>query len=237
MPVVKDLLIPGPKHKENASEGVVNIIHRLHKGASDAMRAGWVHLRVDVEGQVHQHMEILRDLSVTIVGLFVVGCYTWSLRGHFSSPRMPDGAKIISAVVVATALLFLWLTWSRMQVPWVQMVGLAMQLASLALFWWAIMASRRAKLRFAFDPEGPRGLVTDGPYRHLRHPFYTSYLLFWSGWGLSTGSWWALIPVVAFIVIYAMAARDEERKFANSDMAETYERYKATAGFLLPRLR
>ena len=181
-------------------------------------------------------MDFALDLAVTIVSVAVVGFYAWSLRGHFSSPEMPDGTKIISAAVITTTLFFLFLIWFRAQSVELRIAGLAIQVASATLFWWAISASRNAQLRYAFDPEGPRGLVTTGPYRYLRHPFYTSYVIFWSGWALATGSIWAIVPVVAFVVIYLTAAKDEERKFANSPMAADYDAYRRRTGLLFPRL-
>jgi protein-S-isoprenylcysteine O-methyltransferase Ste14 len=181
-------------------------------------------------------MAYLLDLAVSLFSLFVVALYAWSLRGHFSSPRMPDGAKVISGLVVATTFLNLFLVWFRDQPAFVQIAGLALEIASAALFWWAIRASRKARLRFAFDPDNPDSIVSEGPYRYVRHPFYTSYLMFWSGWALSTGTVWAFIPVIAFVVIYVRAARDEERKFSRSPLASTYRAYQARTGFLWPKV-
>ncbi len=47
-------------------------------------------------------------------------------------------------------------------------------------------------------------VVTNGPYRFLRHPTYVGAILFTWGGPLLLGSWWALIPgtiaVIAFVV-------------------------------------
>lgn len=181
-------------------------------------------------------MHFALDVIVTIVSLVTVATYTWSLRGHFSSPEMPAGAKVISLAVIATSIAFTWLIWVRQPPLPATLVGLALELAAYALFWWAIAASRKGRLRFAFDPEGPRGLVTDGPYRHVRHPFYTCYLMFWSGWAIATGAILSALPVVVFAIIYVMAARREEELFTATDMAGDYARYKGRTGFLFPRL-
>ncbi|HUH50403.1 MAG TPA: methyltransferase, partial [Mycoplana sp.] len=129
-------------------------------------------------------METALDIAVTGVSVIVVGFYTWSLRGHFSSPRMPTGMKVVSAAVTLTTLCFLYLLWSRQQPVAAQLVGLGLEIAATVLFWWAISASRKARLRFAFDPDKPDSLVTIGPYRLVRHPFYTSYIIFWTGWAI-----------------------------------------------------
>ena len=182
-------------------------------------------------------MALLLDLAVTLVSFAVIAIYAWSLRAHFSSPAMPEGAKIITLMVISTGAAYTLLIWLSAQPAWMQVAGLALELASLWLFWRAVVASRSARLRYAFDPEGPRGLVTEGPYKHIRHPFYTSYLMFWAGWALATASIWSAAPVIGFAVIYIMAARNEEELFAATPMAADYAAYQARTGFLLPRLR
>ncbi len=181
-------------------------------------------------------MQLALDIMVSAVSLAVVGCYTWSLRGHFASPKMPAGALLISAVVVVTSLFFLFLVWTQDQAMQPQLVGVLIEIAGAALFWSAISASRKARLSAAFDAVHPHSIVTGGPYRHLRHPFYTSYLIFWSGWAIAAWSAWTLLPVAIFAVIYVAAARAEEKRFSVTPLAREYEAYKSRAGFFWPKL-
>lgn len=181
-------------------------------------------------------MSLGLQILVSLVSIAIVGFYTWSLRGHFSSAQMAPGAKTISAAVAATTVLLLDLTWTETRPPFFQLIGVGIELAAACLFWWAISVSRSARLRFAFDPEHPDSIVMTGPYRYLRHPFYTSYLIFWSGWGIATWSIWAIVPVIFFTVVYVLAAKDEERKFSLSPLAIEYDVYRKNTGFLAPRL-
>ncbi|WP_196260234.1 methyltransferase family protein [Pelagibacterium limicola] len=176
------------------------------------------------------------DYLVAAAGLLTVGAYIWSLRGHFVSKTMPKGTRVISALVAASTVLYLYLTFALDQPLWAQIAGFAFQLVAGALFAAAIRASRQAQLEYIFTPEKPRGLVETGPYRYMRHPFYSSYILFWSGWALATWSAFAVPSVVLFIVLYVVAARGEEEKFAQTPLAQTYAAYKARTGFLWPRL-
>jgi protein-S-isoprenylcysteine O-methyltransferase Ste14 len=182
-------------------------------------------------------MQLALDLVVSAVSILVIASYSWSLRGHFATPdKMPPGAKLLFSMATATSLLFLYLLWSEHQATPLQIVGLTIELGGAALFWSAIAASRTARLRFAFDEEQPHSLVTDGPYKYLRHPFYSSYLVFWSGWAIATWSLWTFLPVAIFTVIYVVAAQSEERRFSASPLARDYEAYKRRAGFLWPRI-
>ena len=95
---------------------------------------------------------------------------------------------------------------------------------------------QRGALRLAFDAENPDTLVMEGPYKYLRHPFYTSYLIFWVGWAIAIWSPWTLLPLAVLVSIYVVAAKGEEQKFSNSPLAAQYEAYRKRAGMFWPRL-
>ncbi|TGR63362.1 isoprenylcysteine carboxylmethyltransferase family protein, partial [Mesorhizobium sp. M2D.F.Ca.ET.223.01.1.1] len=101
-----------------------------------------------------------------ICSIATIGQYVWSMRAHFQLQGMSPGAMAISAVVIATALFFLATLWIQSKPVPAKLAGLAVELASSVLFWWAIVTSRRARLHFAFAPDNPHSLLTDGPYRY-----------------------------------------------------------------------
>lgn len=179
---------------------------------------------------------MILDVAQTMLGLLVVGLYTWALRAHFRSKSVPLGTMLISATVSLTTLAYLALTWTTESPFPVALLGLVGEALSLWLFLATLKASRDARLRLAFDRELPDSLVQHGPYRFVRHPFYTSYLLFWSSWALAIWSVWAVPFLVALFVIYVVAARGEEEKFSRSDLSGSYAAYRAKVGFLFPRL-
>jgi protein-S-isoprenylcysteine O-methyltransferase Ste14 len=73
-------------------------------------------------------------------------------------------------------------------------LGLALQATGLGLRIWSMRtlgASYSRTLRTA----GEQDVVTDGPYRLVRHPGYAGSLLIWMGFALTSGS----LPVVAVV--------------------------------------
>lgn len=54
-------------------------------------------------------MDLILDLIVTVVSLSVIVQYSWSLKAHFNSPKMPTGTVVISVVVLTTAAIFVTL--------------------------------------------------------------------------------------------------------------------------------
>jgi protein-S-isoprenylcysteine O-methyltransferase Ste14 len=136
--------------------------------------------------------------------------------------------------VIGSAIFLLFLVWRDDQPIAAKIVGILLQLLSYALFWFAISATRSAALLAAFTPLSPHSLVTSGPYRFVRHPFYSSYLLFWVGLAICAWSVWALVPLVGMFVTYLQAAMDEERKFGQTALATDYSQYMAKTARFIP---
>lgn len=176
------------------------------------------------------------DLLVSIVSLAIFAQHVWALRGHFVSKTINRGAMAIAIMANVCALIYLVLLWTLPQPNWAQGLGLLVELGSLALFWAAVRASRQARLRYVFDEGAPATLVTTGPYAVVRHPFYTSYILYWTGWAIALWTPWALVPLVVVVVAYTVAARFEEKLFSQTGMADDYVAYRRRTGLFWPRL-
>jgi protein-S-isoprenylcysteine O-methyltransferase Ste14 len=54
-------------------------------------------------------------------------------------------------------------------------------------------------------------VVSDGPYRYVRHPGYASSLLAMLAIPLALGSWWALIPAALVGALYVLRTALEDR--------------------------
>jgi protein-S-isoprenylcysteine O-methyltransferase Ste14 len=73
-------------------------------------------------------------------------------------------------------------------------LGLALQATGLTLRIWSMRTLGAAYSR-TLRTEGEQGVVTDGPYRLIRHPGYAGSLLIWMGFALTSGS----LPVIAMV--------------------------------------
>ena len=181
-------------------------------------------------------MQTLLDFAVILLALFVVGQFVWAMRFHFRTEKMALAAKMISAIGMATIALFIYLLAAREQPVLAHLAGIGLMIGASLLFVAANSASRAARLYYVFEGRGPNSLLTDGPYRYLRHPFYVSYLALWCGWALATWTWVSIIPVAIIGAVYVKAAQDEEATIAASPLAGDYAAYKRRAGFFWPRL-
>lgn len=181
-------------------------------------------------------MELILDSLLTALGLLVIGSHAFVGKGHFNSRSMPPGANFVSAAVLTTLAVFLLLLWTNSAPLSAQVAALVLEGLSLWLFFRTIAASRGRALHFAFDADNPVSLVMSGPYRYVRHPFYTSYLIFWTGFAIGTWSPWAVPVLVLIAILYTVAARGEEEKFAKTAMATDYAAYRARTGMFWPKL-
>jgi protein-S-isoprenylcysteine O-methyltransferase Ste14 len=181
-------------------------------------------------------MDWIVDGVVLLLSWAIVGQHIWATRGHFVSDRTELGARLLASLVIGSTVIFSLLVLAHGQPAWAISIGLAMELASMALFWGAIAASREAGLHFAFDPALPGPILERGPYRWVRHPFYASYLLFWFGWAIAAWSLWTLPLLVGMVTFYLVAARGEERRFFAAGRGTDYERYRRSTGLFWPRL-
>jgi protein-S-isoprenylcysteine O-methyltransferase Ste14 len=115
--------------------------------------------------------------------------------------------------------------------------GIVLYIFALWLFWYAVAANWKRPLALAFTKTPPHHLVAGGPYRFIRHPFYTSYLLAWGAGFAVTGNPLTLLALAVMGSLYWLAARSEERLFAQSSLAGTYQAYKSETGMFWPKFQ
>lgn len=114
--------------------------------------------------------------------------------------------------------------------------AIGMLAGSLILFWSAVRACGGERLTAIFEKDRPGMLLRHGPYRYIRHPFYTAYTIFWIAGALAGASIVSALAAVVMWTLYVDAIRREERKFADSPLAALYDDYRRGTGRMLPKL-
>ncbi|MEQ1908131.1 MAG: isoprenylcysteine carboxylmethyltransferase family protein [Vicinamibacterales bacterium] len=182
----------------------------------------------------------MAPVTATLLALCAseLGAFGWGMAWFF---QKPSGHRGHTAMVGGLGLVFaawhLWAIWSSTPVLWRGVAAAGLYAAALGLFGWAVRSCGRRRLTAIFEPDAPRYLVVEGPYRFVRHPFYGAYILFWTAGALASGSSIAMASVLVMSAIYIRAARDEERKFRVSAIAEAHAAYCRRTGFLIPQCR
>lgn len=176
---------------------------------------------------------ILLSIFAASFGSFIFGM-TYFFRTH---ERVPLGVLVIQLFGSIFLLLHLSLLLYTESVPTIYTyVGIAMYCAAFILFWFAVQSNRSKPLSQCYGTDIPEHLVVSGPYRWIRHPFYTAYMLAWLAGVFATGELWLLPSVAIMVIIYVYAAILEERKFMNSALATEFRSYRQRTGMFLPRI-
>ncbi len=128
-----------------------------------------------------------------------------------------------------------WMVWSRVGLPislrWLG-VGIAFAAASL-LVW--VFRSLGTNLTDTVVTRRQHTLVTSGPYRWVRHPFYLAFGLIIVADSLATANWFlALTGGLTFALIFIRTKKEEENLIER--FGEDYRRYQDRTGKLFPRL-
>lgn len=177
--------------------------------------------------------------EASLPAALLLGClasFWWGMRSFFTRPAGFTAAmRLISAFAAIFGVMHLIvILFVSSATPQRSLAGSVLYLCSAGLFWWAIKTSLARPLSAAFSPDAPSHLVDDGPYRFIRHPLYTSYIVTWlAGW-IVTAQWWLIPTALIMVVIYFVASTAEEDKFLRSSLAGAYQKYRLHTGRFLP---
>ena len=129
-----------------------------------------------------------------------------------------------------------WMAWSSMPLAaWLRWTGVAMCAIGGGLMIWTFRRLGK-NLTDTVVTRRDHTLVTSGPYRWVRHPFYVSGTLFAFGTALVAANWFLFVCGVLFIVLIVIRTRTEEEKLLLR-FGESYRSYIERTGRFVPRLR
>ena len=97
---------------------------------------------------------------------------------------------------------------------------------------WAIIAMRIGNFSVLPTPVADGALCQRGPYSKIRHPMYTSVILFCSGFCVSTHTWFCWLAMLALVAVLIVKLHVEE--FMLADKYTSYQEYSQRTHRLLP---
>ncbi len=92
-----------------------------------------------------------------------------------------------------------------------QIAGWALFAAGLALGWWATSVNTFFSRTVRIQEDRGHHVVSEGPYRFVRHPGYLMTILAFPGGALALGSWWGLAPALIIVALYVYRTGREDR--------------------------
>ena len=150
-------------------------------------------------------------------------------------------AHLLALPALVSLALFLiypkWMAWSAIPLAnWIRWAGVLVAVLGFALLQWSHQAlgqnwSDQPRITLT------QSLVTSGPYRWIRHPIYTSFLMILGSSLLISSNWFIGSIWLAMTAIDIRSRIDFEEAKLLTRFGETYDSYKRETGGLLPRLR
>lgn len=115
-------------------------------------------------------------------------------------------------------------------------VAVVMYTASIFIFLSAIEAAQRTRLQRSFvDHPLPDRLITDGPFKWVRHPFCAGYLLGALAAPIAIDHWVPIVLAIPIVLVVIAAAVREERVWLSSPArSEEYREYRKKTGMFIP---
>lgn len=188
------------------------------------------------------------------IALVVVIVLTMAVTVYHRLQAAKSGEKLsrrdegyLFAVVLRLAGFCLWVAtfgylffptffqWAVMPIPaWLRWVGIGFGIFCSLLMYWTL-SSLGKNLTDTVVIRANANLVTFGPYRWVRHPFYVTAALLMASVTVLTANW--LIGLSSLLVLALLAVRTpKEEQMLIERFGDEYKEYIARTGRFFPRL-
>jgi protein-S-isoprenylcysteine O-methyltransferase Ste14 len=99
--------------------------------------------------------------------------------------------------------------WSAVPL-WLQIAAFAGMLPSFVMPYWVMLVNAYAATTVRVETERGQHVISDGPYRFVRHPMYSGVVLGYLLMPLALGSWWAAGPSWLLIILFVWRTARED---------------------------
>jgi len=129
------------------------------------------------------------------------------------------------------------LAWATSQLSlWSRSVGMLLGLIALLLFIW-VHRSHGSNLSVRLQIKESQTLLTDGPYRWIRHPMYTAFYVLHIAVFFLTANWFIGLTWLAGLTIIIILRVKREEAMLLARFGEKYDSYMEGTGRFLPRIK
>ena len=157
-------------------------------------------------------------------------------EGVFILATLRPIALLVYVGVFAYMINPAWMTWSALSLSdWLRWTGAVIFIIGLAFLTWTL-GSLGKNLTDTVVTRKAHTLVTRGPYRWVRHPFYDAMALFILAMGLLAANWFILLSCAIVFILLGIRSATEEAQLLDR-FGEPYQTYRDNTGRFLPKLR
>ncbi len=127
-----------------------------------------------------------------------------------------------------------WFSWASLDLPAAaRWTGAGIAALALPLFRW-VFVSIGSNITDTVVTRAQHALVTNGPYRWVRHPLYSFAFLYFAGLSLLASNWFLPTAFVLLFMVILKRTKIEEDKLTER-FGDDYREYMARTGRLFPK--
>ena len=128
-----------------------------------------------------------------------------------------------------------WMAWSSLPVPaWLRWIGVGVLVIATGLLTWTLR-SLGTNLTDTVVTRRVHTLVTHGPYRWIRHPFYDTVALLILAMALIAANWFVVATGSVVLLLLIVRTPIEEEKLL-ARFGDSYRVYRSQTGRFLPKI-
>lgn len=183
-------------------------------------------------------------LAVFVPVMSVAVYHRWQARSGERLSRREEGIALaivlrltglcLWAAIFAYLINPAWVHWASLPLPqWLRWSGLAFGVPCWFLMYWTL-SNLGKNLTDTVVRRSNATLVTTGPYRWVRHPFYTTVGLLLLAATLLTANW--LVGLLSVLVLALLVRRTDKEEQKLVEGFEGYRHYMAATGRFFPKL-
>jgi len=186
------------------------------------------------------------SLVVVVLLTMVVGAYhRWQAASSGEKISHKEEGYVFAIVLRLAGLCLLIATfgyllfpasfqWAAMSLPtWIRWFGAGLGAGCSVLMYWTL-SSLGKNLTDTVVTRAKATLVTHGPYRWVRHPFYVMAALLMASGTLLTANWLFGLSSLVVLTLLAIRTPKEERMLIER-FGDDYRKYMARTGRFFPR--
>ena len=196
---------------------------------------------------MHDHQTFRMILLVGFLILAPIGVYH-RLKSHATRDKLDrrqEGPFILltlrplGLVAIVGLIAYMinpaWMAWSSVPLPlWLRWIGVALGVIAGLLLTWTYRSLGK-NLTDTVVTRKEHTLVTTGPYRWVRHPFYSSLALaVLANSVVAANAFLSVTGGLLFMLLVIRTQKEEENLLAR--FGEEYEKYMRQTGRFLPRM-
>lgn len=159
--------------------------------------------------------------------------------------RKVDGAAMMTLIRLGGLVLWLspvtylinpaWMDWSKIGLPeWGRWVGVGLGGLCVAGIYW-LFSSIGSGITPTSATRKEHKLVTNGPYRWIRHPLYTIGTSLFTALGLMADNWFIIALGILTFILMAIRTPKEEANLIEK-FGDEYRNYMKTTGAFFPKI-